>query len=714
MYQAIVKKGVVIAENVPRPLVSPGSVLIQVEYSCISAGTEVSSVVSSGKSLFQRAIDHPEKVKKALNGVRNQGIVNFINNVKVAANAGQATGYSLSGTVIAVGKNVARFEVGEKVAAAGVGFAVHAEIVDVPENLVVKIPQKMNMTNASTAALGGIALQGVRRAELALGEFGVVFGIGLVGLLTVQLLQTAGVRVIAIDIDGSRLAIAKEFGVERTINALKENPVEVVNNYTGGFGADKVLFTAATSDSDPLSQAFRMCKKKGRVVLVGVSGMSIHREDMYQKELDFAISTSYGPGRYDNNYELKGVDYPYSYVRWTENRNMGEYLRLVHNGIIKLDKIIDSVYPINKVEAAFTHLQEGSPKPLLVILDYQTGKQNGRLKATKIITNSNLKSTGKINVALIGTGAFAKGMHLPNLKKLSDKYSIHAVLSKKGYKAKEISRQYAANYATTDFNDIIEDEDIDLVLISTRHDSHFEFTMKALEAGKNVFVEKPLCVNREELDSLKRFFASSNGKPIPFLTVGYNRRFSPYAEEIKTHTSQRINPLFITYRMNAGFAAPDHWVHESGGRIVGEACHIIDLMTYFTESKIKSVSCEHLTPRNEKYLTDDNKSIVLKYEDGSVCNIQYFAVGSNQLSKEYMEVHFDGKSLVMDDYKSLKGYGLKLKEITSENSKKGHLEEMRVVADFLKNNTDKLPIEIWDLLQTTEVALLSNTHIQID
>jgi len=652
MIQAIIKKGKVIGEQIPTPNVSKGSLLIKVVNSCISAGTEMSGVTNSGKPLIKRALEQPAQVAKVISMAKTIGLQKTIAKIKGTLDAGNATGYSISGVVIAVGDGVDGYEIGDRVTAAGAGIANHAEYVDVPQNLVMKMPQALDFKEASTVTLGGIAMQGVRRADVRFGEFCVVTGAGILGLLALQMLRLSGVRVAAIDLDESRLAIAKELGAEIVINPTKEDPIKTVESWSGGYGADCVLFTAATSSSAPLSQSFQMTKKKGKVVLVGVVGMEINRGDIYAKELDFMISTSYGPGRYDSSYEEKGCDYPYAYVRWTENRNMTEYLRLVSTGDIKLDKLINGVYPIEQVTEAYESLKANA-KPLMVLLDYgeaELGRIHDYLTQEKKVILNHTTNANKsiINVALIGSGGFATGMHMPNIEKLSTKYKLHAVMSKTGHKAKAVAKQYGATYATTNYEDILGDKEVDLVLIATRHDSHASLALQALKAGKHVFVEKPLATHQEELELIKAFYQSDvPNKPVLF--TGFNRRFSKYTTEITKHTSKRTNPLFIYYRMNAGFIALDHWVHEDGGRIIGEGCHIIDLMSAIVGEKIISICTESLTPKNEKFSSTDNKSIILKYQDGSVATIHYFATGSKELSKEYMEVHFDNKSIIMDD-----------------------------------------------------------------
>ncbi|KXK06032.1 MAG: oxidoreductase domain-containing protein [Chlorobi bacterium OLB4] len=701
MIQAIIRKGKVLPEEVPLPAVEDGTVLIRVYYSAVSPGTEISSIKGSKTSILKTAIRQPEKVTKYLNKIKTNGLQKIYNEIKSVTDGGMPTGYSVSGEVIAIGKGVTKFAVGEKVAAAGGGFAYHAEFVVVPENLVIKIPIDSDMAEVSTVAIGGIALHGVRRSNLSLGEYGVVFGTGLIGILTVQLLKLSGVKVIAIDIDDNRLEIAKSSGADYTLNSTTQDAVRVVNNLTGGHGCDAVLFTAATDSSEPLSLAFNMIRKKGKLVLVGVSGMDLKREDIYTKEIDFMISSSYGPGRYDKSYEEKNIDYPYPYVRWTENRNMEEYCRLVATGKLNLKPVNYKLFKITEVESAYESLSSGEKKELLVILEYN---KDSKYENKKINISSNVKSS-LINVAMVGTGSFAQNMHIPNIKKLKDKYNLYAVASRSGQRAKSVSETFGIKIYTSDYEKILNDPYVDLILICNRHGLHFEYAHKALLANKNIFIEKPLCTTTDQLEVLKRIFFNKESR-LPFITVGYNRRYSEYALRIKEETMKRIDPLFITYRMNAGYVPKDSWIHEDGGRIIGEACHIVDLMNFLTESKVLTIGYESINPVTENYTSADNKSILLRYEDGSVCNIHYFSNGSKDLSKEYMEVHFDGKSMVMNDYRHIEYSGIPCKPYSTPKIEKGHLEEIKIVADSIAEN--RLPIQLWDLVQTSEITLSVN------
>jgi predicted dehydrogenase/threonine dehydrogenase-like Zn-dependent dehydrogenase len=713
MIQAILKKGRVIPEDVPLPSVSEGSALIKVLYSCISVGTETATVQSNRQSLIRRVLEQPEHVKRAFDMVRSQGVVKTFEKIKSKYEIGSVLGYSLSGIILATGRGMKDFNVGDRVACAGSGIANHAEYVDVPRNLMVKVPDHLELREASTVALGAIAMQGMRRAEIAFGEYMVIFGLGFIGQIALQIAKHAGCRVIGIDLNERRLKIGKENGADLILNPNDSDIVKEVIHFSDSYGADKVVFTATTTSSTPLHQAFQMTRKKGKIVLVGVSGMEIKREDLYPKEIDFLISTSYGPGRYDEEYERRGLDYPFAYVRWTENRNMEEYLKELEEGKLTLRNLTERVYPIEKVEEAYEELKKPI-KPLMIILEYpqqlHENLQGLVKKESKVYTSSTIaKKKGIVNVAIVGAGAFATSMHLPNLERLKEKFKIYAVMSKTPNKAKAIAQQYQAHYATCHMDDILNDQDIDIVLIATRHHLHGEYVLKSLHAGKNVFVEKPLCIKEEELKGIEDFYNSklkTQNSKLPLLMVGFNRRFSKYAQEVKKHVAKRINPLFMHYRVNAGYIPLDHWVHgeEGGGRIIGEACHFIDLFTFFTECKVKEIYSSTLTPKTKSLSSDDNRVIVLNYEDGSVATLEYFATGSRQFPKEHFEVHFDEKTVVIDDYKFIKGYGVKVDEMKKDAPEKGHFEELTVLSDALQGKMDRWPIDLWDLFQTVEIT----------
>jgi len=703
-------KGSIYPKEVPPPLLEDGTVLVKVAYSCISAGTETSALLEGRKPILKKAIEQPEKIKKAYAILKSEGINKTLSKIREKLDSDNPVGYSLAGIVIEVGKGIHDLKAGDRVACAGAGVANHAELVCVPRNLVAKIPVNLDLRSASTVALGSIALHGIRRAQIQLGEFIVIYGMGILGQLVLQMVKSAGGRCIAVDIDQRRLAVAEKIGAELFLNPAIDDLQKPIYHLTNGYGADAVIFTASSSNPEILSQALSLARKKGKLVMIGVYGKEINREDLYNKELDFLISTSYGPGRYNEQYELKGLDYPYEYIRWTEGRNMQEYLRLLSSKTINLEPIIEAVYPVNKAQEAFESLNR-KQRPLIVLLDYEIPGENPLDKAIPLRNTPNIAVhghplKGEIRIGLIGAGSFATGVHLPNIKKLNDRYCLQAVCSRTGLKAKNAAEQFHARYSTTDPNEIFEDSDIDLVIICTRHDMHTTLTLKALNAGKNVFVEKPLCLNLTELDSLIQFYSDGIFKK-PLLMAGFNRRFSKYAAEAKKHTEQRINPLFMHYRMNAGYIPLDHWVHkeEGGGRIIGEACHIIDLFTYFTQSQVRSFACGNLNPKTESLSSSDNLALFLEYEDGSIATLNYFSVGSTLLPKEMMEIHFDEKSIIIDDYKSIKGYGINVAGLKSPISDKGHLEELEILSDYLNGLRETWPIDLWDMFQTTELTL---------
>jgi predicted dehydrogenase len=578
----------------------------------------------------------------------------------------------------------------------------------------MRIPSLLGFREASTATLGGIAMQGVRRAQVQLGEYVVVFGTGVLGQLALQMLVASGARVIAVDLNDKRLELARQMGAELCLNPNQADSIKAVHHHTNGYGADVVLFCAATENSQALSDAFAMTRRKGRVVMVGVWGRELKREDIYAKELDFLISTSYGPGRYDPNYEDRGLDYPYAYVRWTENRNMEEYLRLIEAGKIQVEPLIQETYPLEEVEKAFGSLQSPDP-PLMILLDYgdklpedlsalvQQSRRVDSALGYRPVTSQ------RIQVGIIGAGNFATSVHLPNLERLKKHYQIRAICNRTGHKAQAIVTRFGAEYGSTDYREIVADPNIDLVMICTRHNLHGPMVLESLEAGKHTFVEKPLCTKQEELDDIKEFYSSrlqSQKQETPLLTVGFNRRFSKYAAEVKKQVADRINPLFLHYRMNAGYLSLDHWVHgeEGGGRIIGEACHIIDLFSFLTESSVRSFSTARLNPTTGSVDGSDNMTITLEYMDGSLATLEYFAVGSSQLSKELLEVHFDGKSIIVNDYSSIRGFGVQVDEIKHSSPAKGHLEEMELLADCILGKKDKWPIPWESIFETTELT----------
>lgn len=705
MKQVLIKNGKAIVDKVPSPQCESGTVRVRVHYSCISAGTEISSMKKSGMPLWQLALNQPQHVKKVIQSINHYGISRTYSLVTGQLAAGIATGYSIAGEVLAVGQDIKKWRVGDRVACAGAKYAHHAEIIVAPQNLTTLIPENLSYPQASTVTLGAIALQGVRRASPSLGENIVVIGLGILGQLTAQILQANGCYVIGMDIDPLRVDLAKKLGMAMGLTLPCDNEIESVLRFTQGHGADAVIITASAPNSNIIATAFKMCRKKARVILVGDVGLSLNRQDFYQKEIDFLISCSYGPGRYDEKYEEEGLDYPIGYVRWTENRNMGEYLRLIADGRLKINELISATMSIDQAGEAYQALNnpQSSSKPLIVLLEYP---QNQEVKSSKVINNPVIQHTQKekIRLAIAGAGHFAKGMHLPNLIRLNQHYQLRAVMSRSGHNAKATAHQFSADYSTTEYQQLLDDKEIDAILIATRHDSHSQLALQALQAGKHVLVEKPLALAREELQAIIEFY-SQNKAASPILLTGFNRRFSIYSQQIQHLIADRSGPMMINYRMNAGYIAMDNWVHgpQGGGRNLGEACHIYDLFTFFANSPVIHISAHPIVAKTDYYSSSDNFAATISFADGTIANLIYTALGNKQYPKEQMEIFFDGSVINLNDYKTLSVVGKKFKGIKKSATNKGQFEELMEFAKAIQKGAD-WPIPLWQQIQATEIS----------
>lgn len=705
MRQVLVSGGKVHLEDVPAPLVEAGTVLIRMDHSCISIGTEMSGVKSSGVPLWKRAMRQPQHVKKVVDMLMTDGLAQTRKLVQERLAVELPTGYSGAGVVLEVGEGVDEFAPGDRVACAGAQCAFHAEVVRVPKNLVVAVPDAVGLDVASSVALGAIAMQGVRRASPTLGETFVVIGLGILGQLTVQMLKANGCRVIGVDLDRSRIALAESHGMSWGVHPDDADDVAQVARITGGTGADGVIITAASPSDAIVSASFRMCRKKARVVLVGDVGLDLQRADFYTKELDFLISSSYGPGRYDARYEEGGLDYPLAYVRWTEGRNMAEYLRLIADGILDVKPMVAAVHPIDNVDEAYRSLQSGTEKPLMVLLSYPRRDEAMQRRTLLAPQRTSAAITGAIRVAVIGAGGFAKGMHLPNLQELKDDFILRAVVSRTGHNAATTGKRFSAEYCTTDHQEVLKDPDIDAVIIATRHDTHAALALDALRAGKHVLLEKPMALDETELKAIEAFYQEDSG-PKPVLLTGFNRRFSPYAQRIASLVQKRSNPMLINYRMNAGYIPLDHWVHgpEGGGRNRGEACHIYDLFTFLTGSQVKSVQAMALAPTTDYYSSTDNFVATMGFEDGSVASLTYTALGNVEFPKETMEVFVDGMVISLNDYRTLTVTGGRAKPLETRTSNKGQKEELQAFAAAIRGQAE-WPIPLWQQLQATRIAV---------
>lgn len=700
MKQVLVRSGEIVVEEVPAPSVGSKEILVRVGYSCVSAGTELAGLRTSALPLYRRALKQPEHVRRALEMVRDQGIVRTWQRVSGKLAAGSATGYSAAGEVVATGAEVEGFRAGDRVACAGAGIANHAELVSVPVNLAVHVPDGLPLQDASTVTLGAIALQGVRRTQPTLGETIVVVGLGLLGQLTVQMLRANGCRVIGVDVNAARVEIAKSTGLAVGLDPTQSDWTAQVHRLTDDLGADAVIVTASSSSPQVISDAMKACRRKARVVIVGDVALDLQRADLYAKELDVLISTSYGPGRYDPLYEEGGQDYPLPYVRWTENRNMQAYLAMVAEGKIQLESLRTGVFEVDRAPQAYEALKTDAR--MIAVLEYPA--RPDAATSTVRLPRPVAKPDGRIGVALVGAGSFAQGMHLPNLVKLRDRFSLRAVVGRTGANAKAVATQYEAAYASTSLDEVLGDSNVNLVMIATRHDQHAPAVLAALRAGKHVFVEKPLALNEQQLTDIEHFYDSS-GPQAPVLMTGFNRRFSPAMQQVKEATRHRSGPLMATYRMNAGFIPLTHWVHgaEGGGRNIGEACHIYDLFNFLTGSTVSGVTAHGVRAKEGPWLSNDNFIATVAYSDGSVLSLVYTAMGSREHPKEQMEVFVDGRVILMNDFKSVEVVGARHKPWSARSAQKGQFEELQALAGTLRDGGD-WPIPLSQQLEATRVS----------
>ncbi len=590
------KTGDTILEEVPAPIVARGQVLIQSTYTLVSLGTERMLVEFGKSNLISKARQQPDKVKQVLDKIKTEGLLPTLEAVFNKLGEPLPLGYCNVGRVIAVGDGVTEFQIGDRVASNG----HHAEVVSVPKNLVAKIPDKVSDQEAAFTVIGSIGLQGIRLINPTLGEAVVVTGLGLIGLITAQLLIANGCRVIGIDFDAAKLELAKKWGVI-TCNPKNEDVVKFVESHTEGIGADAVLITASAKSDDIISQAARMSRKRGRIVLVGVIGLNISRADFYEKELSFQVSCSYGPGRYDDNYEHRGIDYPLPFVRWTEKRNFEAILQSIASGKVHVQDLITEVVPLNDYQRIYGNI--GQSSSIASILEYP--KSNEPFKNTVSLSTKSFQGQKGV-LGIVGSGNFTKMTMLPALKGSGAHFKY--IASRGGVTGTAMAKKFGISHSTTDYKEILNDPEVDLVMITTRHNLHASMVIETLNAGKHVFVEKPLALNQEELQKI--IHAAENAKGT--ITVGFNRRFSPHAIKIKPQVGS--GPMNIIATMNAGFIPSNLWVHDlnvGGGRIIGEACHFIDLCSYLTSSKVVAV-CMNSMGVNPQENTD-NASILLKY-----------------------------------------------------------------------------------------------------
>lgn len=709
------RTGEILVEEVPAPQLLPGCVLVRVAASVVSAGTERASSEFARKNLLQKARSRPDLVREVIGKVQRDGIFSAIQAVRSRLDQPQSPGYSSAGTVIAVGEGITDLQPGDRVACAGAGFAVHAEIACVPRLLVARIPARdpiagdeVSFDEAAFATLGAVALHGIRTADVKLGDLVAVIGLGLLGQLTVQLLKAAGCRVLGVDINASRVDLAHHLGadaVATSVSAFRDICLETSH----AAGVDSVLITAETPSSDPVNLAGAVARDRATVVAVGTVGMDIERKTYYEKELDFRVSRSYGPGRYDSAYEQKGRDYPIGYMRWTETRNMDAFLQFLAEKKVKVGPLITHRFPIERAGSAYDLITGKSREPFLgVVIQYSGTCDDSRtltLVRSAVVAGQSQPVTA-ISVGLLGAGVFAAGTLIPALKASADTNLI-AVCSATGSHAQHAARKFGFRYCTTDDSQLIHDPAINTVVIATRHHLHAPQVLSALAAGKHVFCEKPLCLTEGELRSIVRAYLGIRLADRPALMVGFNRRFAPMTARMKSFLAPISEPLALHYRINAGYLPPDHWVNDreqGGGRILGEVCHFVDLLMFLAASPIVEVEARALS--NTARYSGDNALVSLRFANGSQGTISYLANGDRSYSKERIEVFGGGAAVMLDDFRCLELARGGSKQVIHSRWRqdKGHRSEWSAFAGIVLKKSEA-PIRFEDLVCSTLATL---------
>ena len=692
--------GETILEEIPVPQVRKGCVLIKTSRSLVSLGTE-KMLVEFGKANFlEKARQQPEKVKQVFDKIKTDGLKPTFEAISRKLSEPIPLGYCNVGEVLAVGEGISEFKIGDRVASNG----HHAEVVCVPKNLIAKIPDNVSDDEATFTVVGAIALQGMRLANPTLGEIVAVIGLGLIGQLTVDLLQANGCEVVAFDFDQSKVDLAKTKGVKAFKVSEDIDTVKIVQEITQNIGVDAVIITASNKSNEVISQAAKMSRKRGRIVLVGVIGLEINRADFYEKELTFQVSCSYGPGRYDENYEQNGQDYPIDFVRWTLNRNFETVLKFISTGQLKVQSLITEIVDFQDYKQIYDNI--GKSNSIASILKY---RDDIDVKQTKITLKNQVIHNSNAVLGIIGSGNFTKVTVLPILSKLKAK--IKYLSSSSGLSGTLLAKKFDVQYSTTNNDDILNDSEVDAVIITTRHNAHARMCIAALQAGKHVFVEKPLALSLEEIDEIIEVYEQSNKT----LTVGFNRRFSPFVQDIKQKLGGLNLPINVVITVNAGEIQANHWTQNmsiGGGRIIGEACHFIDLITYLSGSLVDSVVMNSMGENPE--VNTDNATILLKYQNGSTGVINYFANGNKGYSKERIEVYSQGKTMVIDNFRKSKYYGLKSSGMSGifQSQNKGHHEQFRLFLERLKNGGEAI-IPFEEIINTSRASICAVESLKL-
>ena len=691
------KSGEVSTYDVPAPELRPGGLLVRTQYSAISAGTERATLQLSAKSLLAKAKARPDLVKQVLDYARQNGVKAAYDKVHAKLDTLTTLGYSCAGEVISVANGVHEFSAGDRVACAGGTYANHAEINFIPRNLAVRIPSQVSSAAASLTTIGAIAMQGVRQAEVVIGETVAVIGAGLVGMLTIQILRAAGCRVVAIDLSPQRVKRAADFGAHLAVAADDPTLASSIKEFSR-YGVDAAILAAATDSVEPAEMAAKILRDHGRIIVVGAVGMGVSRNNMYMKELSLTLSRSYGPGRYDPQYEEGGIDYPVGYVRWTERRNMEAFLDLLAAGQIDVTPLLEHRYAIEEGAKAFADLKNGL---YTAILEYN-GASAVSQRSMPAVVAARPRIGDEVRVGCIGAGSFASTVIFPNLQSIKG-VRLQSVGTTSG--AGAASAQRAFKFQTAEQpSELLNDPSVDAVFVLTRHDTHATLTAQTLHAGRPVFVEKPLAVGREQLAQLQEVYAVQlqSGRA-PFVMVGFNRRFAPFTEKIRQFFAGRREPMMIHVRVNAGFIPHDHWIHAQGGRIVGEFCHFVHWARSVIGSPIHSVTATGLP--NGTQFAPDNVAVTLKFADGSVANLLYLANGDRSIPKEFFEVFCQGAIARLHDFRTLElARNGKIQKFNSLQDK-GHRRELQLTIEAVRDGKPS-PISFEELVEVTEATLL--------
>ena len=689
-----VKSGDLSLETVPPPALLPGGARVRTAASLISAGTEKYMIELAQKSYLGKAQARPDLVRQVINKAQKEGWMNTFQSVMTKLDKPMPLGYSAAGVVEAVGDDVLSPRLGERVAVAGAGYANHAEVNYVPKNLVAPIPEGVSFEEAAYTTVASIALQGVRLAQPELGDNVVVSGLGLVGLIAVQLLKANGCRVFGLDFDESKVHLALELGMDDGLVLSEGNTAAAVERFTKGRGADHVLVAAATKSSQPIELAGELARRKGQVVVVGNVGMDVPRKVYYEKELELKLSMSYGPGRYDASYEEGGIDYPYDYVRWTEQRNMEAALDLMAQGKLDVRRLTTHTFPFEQAIEAYDLIQAGKEPYVGIVLSYDVEKAQ---KATVQVkpAQAHTPSDG-LAVGFVGAGNYATLHLIPRLQKHAD-VRLKGLVTATGLNAQKQANKFGFAYCTTDIQPVLEDETIDAVFIATRHSTHAEYTVRALQAGKHVFVEKPLTVNSEELAAICEAYEAANTERPTGLMVGLNRRFAPMVTSLKEAVSGG-GARQMLYRVNSGPIPATSWLHEpgeGGGMLVGEMCHFIDVMQFICSEHPVSVYARSLRVGNELVADHDNLSIIITFDQGSTGTLCYNTVGDKAAPKERLEVYGNGTAAVLDDFRRLEvtRNGKRRRSKASNQDKGQALQIERTVEAFRTRGVSPIPFD---------------------